>query len=180
VSRIPHAVQRETLRRRCGIAKTRAVAIPVLRRTTPPRYALRRAQDTAEIQRVIMLDRLKNLLRAPEQKTSRTATVISLDGGGRARWTARDYAALAREGYVKNAIVYRAVKLVAESVGSLTFLLYEGAQERDRHPLLDLIAKPNPRQDGAAFLEARHASAARRQRLCRGSGARRPRGARRA
>jgi phage portal protein BeeE len=101
-----------------------------------------------------MLDRLKNLLRAPEQKTSRTASVISLDGGGRARWTPRDYAALAREGYVKNAIVYRAVKLVAESVGSLTFLVYEGAQERDRHPLLDLISKPNPRQDGAAFLEA--------------------------
>jgi HK97 family phage portal protein len=101
-----------------------------------------------------MLDRLKNLLRPPEQKTSRTASVISLDGGARARWTPRDYAALAREGYVKNAIVYRAVKLVGESVGSLTFLLYEGAQERDRHPLLGLIAKPNPRQDGAAFLEA--------------------------
>jgi phage portal protein BeeE len=101
-----------------------------------------------------MFDRLRNRLRAPERKASRTASVISIDPGGRARWTPRDYAALAREGYVKNAIVYRAVKLVAESVGSLTFLVYEGAHERDRHPLADLIAKPNPRQDGAAFLEA--------------------------
>ena len=31
---------------------------------------------------------------------------------------------------------------------------YEGAAERDAHPLLDLLARPNPRQDGAAFLES--------------------------
>ena len=31
---------------------------------------------------------------------------------------------------------------------------YEGAAERERHPLLDLIARPNPRQDGAALFEA--------------------------
>ena len=68
-----------------------------------------------------MLERLKNLLRAPEEKASRTAQVIALQSAGRARWTPRDYAALAREGYVKNAIVYRAVKLVAENVGGCAF-----------------------------------------------------------
>jgi len=36
----------------------------------------------------------------------------------------------------------------------VSFLLYEGAAERDRHPLLDLLARPNPRQEQAAFLEA--------------------------
>jgi len=60
--------------------------------------------------------------------------VIALQSGGRARWTPRDYAALAREGYVKNAIVYRAVKLVAENVGGCAFLVEEGAETRDRHP----------------------------------------------
>ncbi len=64
-----------------------------------------------------MLNRLSNLLLPPEAKASRTGQVIALQSGGRARWTPRDYAALAREGYVKNAIVYRAVKLVAENVG---------------------------------------------------------------
>ena len=39
-----------------------------------------------------------------------------------ARWTPGDYIALACEGYGKNALVYRAVRLIAESVGSLTFL----------------------------------------------------------
>jgi len=101
-----------------------------------------------------MLNTLRNLLRAPEAKASRTAQLIAFESGGRARWTPREYAALAREGYVKNAIVYRAVKLVAENVGGCAFLVEEGSETRDRHPLLDLIARPNPRQDGAQFLES--------------------------
>jgi HK97 family phage portal protein len=100
-----------------------------------------------------MFERLRKLVAAPEQKVSRTARLIALEGGGRARWTPRDYAALAREGYGKNAIVHRAVRLIAESIGGLTFLLYEGAAEHSAHPLLALLARPNPRQDGANFLE---------------------------
>ena len=101
-----------------------------------------------------MLKTIRNLLRAPETKASRAGRIIALEGGGRARWTPRDYAALSREGYTHNAIVYRAVRLIAESVGALSFVLYEGAAEHTAHPLLDLIARPNPRQDGAAFLES--------------------------
>ena len=101
-----------------------------------------------------MLDRLRNLLRAPERKASRTGRLIALEGGGRARWTPRDYAALSREGYARNAIVYRAVRLIAESVGALSFVLYEGEAELTTHPLIDLMKRPNPRQDGSAFLEA--------------------------
>ncbi|HET7849553.1 MAG TPA: phage portal protein, partial [Pseudolabrys sp.] len=101
-----------------------------------------------------MFERMRKLLAPPEKKSSRTAKLIALEGGGRARWTPRDYAALAREGYGKNAIVYRAVRLIAESVGASAFIAYEGAAERDAHPLLALIARPNPRQDGPSFLEA--------------------------
>jgi HK97 family phage portal protein len=101
-----------------------------------------------------MLDRLKNLLRPPEVKASRTARLIHLESGTRARWTPRDYAALAREGYVSNAIVHRAVKLVAENVAAAPTLVYEGDLVREPHPLKDLLTRPNPRQDGAAFLEA--------------------------
>jgi HK97 family phage portal protein len=100
-----------------------------------------------------MFAKLKNLL-APERKESRSGRLIALDGGGRARWTPRDYAALTREGYTKNAIVYRAVRLIAESIGGLSWILYEGRAELQTHPLLDLIRRPNPRQDGPAFLDA--------------------------
>src|SRR5215210_6163711 len=104
-----------------------------------------------------MFDGLKHLLRAPEAKASRTARLIAIESGGRARWTPRDYAALAREGFMQNAGVYRAVKLVAENAASVMFLITEGAQVRDAHPLLDLLTRPNPRQDGPALLEAVYA-----------------------
>jgi hypothetical protein len=45
-----------------------------------------------------MLNRLRNLLAPPEAKASRTGRLIAIESGGRARWTPRDYAALAREG----------------------------------------------------------------------------------
>ncbi len=90
---------------------------------------------------------------APDIKASRTAQVIALQSGGRARWTPRDYAALTREGYCRNAVVHRAVKMIAENAGQLGFLLYENDTERSTHPLLDLLARPNPRQDGGAFIE---------------------------
>ncbi|MGE0036997.1 MAG: phage portal protein [Xanthobacteraceae bacterium] len=101
-----------------------------------------------------MLDRLRNLLRSPESKASRTARLIAFEGGGRARFTPRDYAALTRVGFMQNAIVNRAVKLVAENAASCVFLAFEGAAERDRHPLIDLVTRPNPRQDGPTLFEA--------------------------
>lgn len=104
-----------------------------------------------------MFQRLKQLIAPPETKASRTAQVLAFESGGRARWTPRDYAALAREGYLANAIVHRAVRLVAENAASCSFLVYEGAQEQPAHPLSQLMARPNPRQDGASFFEALYA-----------------------
>jgi HK97 family phage portal protein len=95
-------------------------------------------------------------MRAPEAKTSRIARLL-LQAGGCARWTPRDYAALAREGYVQNAIVHRAVRLVAENAAACAYLATENGVGRDTHPLLDLIARPNPRQDGGGMFEALYA-----------------------
>jgi HK97 family phage portal protein len=100
-----------------------------------------------------VLDRFTSFFRPPEIKSSRTARLIAFETGGRARWTPRDYAALAREGYVANAIVHRAVKLVAESVASAIYLVTERGVARDTHPLADLLAHPNPRQERTSFLE---------------------------
>ena len=89
-----------------------------------------------------------------EQKASRTGALLALFGEGRPRWTPRDYAALAREGYQKNPVAYRCVRLIAEAVAGLPLVLMQGARELDSHPLLDLLARPNPRQAGAEFFEA--------------------------
>ncbi|TAK49734.1 MAG: phage portal protein [Xanthobacteraceae bacterium] len=104
-----------------------------------------------------MLERFKSLFRAPEAKASRVGRLLAFEGGGRARWTPRDYAALAREGYLANAIVHRAVRLIAENAAACTFVVYDGAAEREGHPLAALFARPNPRQDGAGFFEAVYA-----------------------
>ncbi|MDB5630530.1 MAG: Phage portal protein [Tardiphaga sp.] len=104
-----------------------------------------------------MFDRLKAYLAAPEAKASRTAKLFAIEGGGRARWTTRDYRGLAREGYLGNAIVHRAVRLIAENAAACHFLVFDGAQEREAHPLAHLLTRPNPRQDGGVFFETLYA-----------------------
>jgi HK97 family phage portal protein len=91
---------------------------------------------------------------AVEAKASRTAALIAFKTHGRAAWTPRDYAALAREGFAKNAVVYRSVRMIAEAVSAVPWLLYDGEAEVGRHPLLALLARPNRMQSGAAFREA--------------------------
>src|SRR5512147_1583241 len=83
-----------------------------------------------------------------EGKASRTAKLIAWTTGGQPVWTPRDLSALAREGFAKNAIVYRAVRMIAEAAASVPLFLFEGEREVDTHPLLKLIAKPNPMQCG--------------------------------
>jgi HK97 family phage portal protein len=140
--------------KRCdlGIASS-AASLPSGRQKAGPVGPPRNDRFNLQNMESSMLDRLKNLLRPAETKASRTAQIIQLESGARARWTPRDYAALTREGYVCNAVVHRAVKMVAENVGALTYLVYEGATQHEPHPLLDLLAQPNPRQSRAAFLE---------------------------
>ena len=99
-----------------------------------------------------MLETLKRLL-APEAKRSAAAPLIALHQAGRPQWTPRNYAALAREGFAGNAIGYRAVRMIAEATASLPWLMYEGPQEVTDHPLLSLLARPNPGQPGRAFTE---------------------------
>ncbi|SON54877.1 phage portal protein, HK97 family [Hartmannibacter diazotrophicus] len=95
------------------------------------------------------------LQKAPSQeKASRTGAVIALSGTGRAVWTPRDYARLTREGFTKNPVVYRAVRLLAEAVGSVPLLLTKDGVEQETHPALDLLKAPNPTCSRADFLEA--------------------------
>jgi HK97 family phage portal protein len=104
-----------------------------------------------------MFDRLKAYLAAPEAKASRTARLLAFESGGRARWTPKDFTALAREGYLSNAVVHRAVRLIAENAAACSFLVFDGAGESEAHPLARLLTRPNPRQDGGVFFETLYA-----------------------
>jgi HK97 family phage portal protein len=95
----------------------------------------------------------KLLRRALQEKASRVGRLVSLERLGRPLWTPRDYAALAREGFMRNAIAHRSIALVSQTAAAVPLVLYEGAREADGHPLAELLARPNPRLAGAAFLE---------------------------
>ncbi len=91
---------------------------------------------------------------AAEAKASATGPLIVLETLGRPVWTPRDYEAFAREGFMQNAIVYRAVRMIAEAAASVPLMLFEGDEEHESHPLLDLLARPTLDQTGTDFLEA--------------------------
>ena len=102
-----------------------------------------------------MLNRLTRWLQAPpDAKASRAQAAVAFYAAGRAVWTPRDYAALSREGFQKNAVVHRAVRLVAEAAASLPLVLTGDDRELAAHPLLSLLARPNAREAGQRFLES--------------------------
>ncbi len=83
---------------------------------------------------------------ALEVKSAPPLVALSLTGAP--RWGGRDFPALAREGVMKNAIVYRAVRMIAEAAASVPWAVYDGAAEVASHPLVDLLRTPNPAEDG--------------------------------
>ena len=91
---------------------------------------------------------------AARLESKQTPAFVALHMQGEASWTRRDYATLAREGFMRNPVVHRAVRLIAETAAAVPWLLYEGEAELSEHPLLALLERPNPRQAGASFLEA--------------------------
>jgi HK97 family phage portal protein len=93
-------------------------------------------------------------LAAPFLKAARQPRrILALGEVGRPQWTPRDYAALAREGYGRNAVVHRCVRLVAEGVGALKPVAIAQGREVPDHPALALLARPNGHEAGPAFLE---------------------------
>lgn len=98
-------------------------------------------------------------LRPPlAAKQSAAGALIAIHGQGAPVWTPRNYGELAHEGFARNAIAYRCVRMISETAAAVPWVLYEGAggreRELDAHPLLNLLARPNPLQSGAEFREA--------------------------
>jgi HK97 family phage portal protein len=79
---------------------------------------------------------------------------LSLAAQGQASWTGRSYAALSREGFMKNPVAHRCVRLVSEAAACVPFLIYEGERERPEHPAAELLRQPNGRMGGPDFFEA--------------------------
>ena len=90
---------------------------------------------------------------APEIKDSRAGPLIAVTGAGRPRWTPRDYASLAVEGFGKNAVAYRCVRMIAEAAASAPLIVFADGVRDDAHPAARLMVRPNPEQSGPEWLE---------------------------
>jgi HK97 family phage portal protein len=100
------------------------------------------------------IDRMRRLFKAPEEKRSLAGPLIALNGLGRPQWTPRNYRALAAEGFAGNPVGYRSVRMITEAAASVPWLVFEGEAERENHPLLDLLKRPNPAQAGREMMES--------------------------
>lgn len=89
-----------------------------------------------------------------DRKASAVASLVALNFQGQPVWTPRDYGALAREGFLKNPVVYRCVRMIAEAAASVPLTLFEDGRDVDAHPMLSLLAAPNHRQCGPDLLES--------------------------
>jgi len=101
-----------------------------------------------------LLSRLFGAAPARETKHSRAAKLLAMHSIGQPRWTARNSASLTREGYERNAVCHRCVRMIAESAAAVPWLMYRGREELIDHPLLHLIERPNPLDTGVSFIEA--------------------------
>jgi HK97 family phage portal protein len=71
-----------------------------------------------------------------------------------AKWTPRNYAALAREGYQKNAIAYRCIRLIAETAASVPLCVHRDKECAEDDLAVRLLRKPHPKISRGEFFEA--------------------------
>ena len=64
------------------------------------------------------------------------------------------YQDLAKEGYLKNAIVYRCVNEISRGASAVPFIIKAGDQIIEQHPLIDLLNRPNPLQSYSEFFNS--------------------------
>ena len=89
----------------------------------------------------------------PEAKASAAAPVVAFQGAGRVAWSARDTATLTRVGFLGNPVAFRCVKIIAEAAAAVPVVVQDADRRFDVHPVIDLLAAPNPGQSGAALME---------------------------
>jgi HK97 family phage portal protein len=105
---------------------------------------------------------MRNIFRLPfrtaapagvsEKKVAQSG-LVAIAAGGEAHWSGRSYGELSRNGFMRNPVAHRAVRLVAEAAAAVPWLLYEGTEELSEHPLIDLVRRPNGRMGGPEFFE---------------------------
>ena len=99
-----------------------------------------------------LIDNIRNIFR-PQQK-SMHSNMVGYFGVGSGDAKNYKYQDLAKEGYMKNAIVFRCVNEISKGAGAVNFMLKSGDQVLEQHPLIDLLNRPNPQQSYSEFFNS--------------------------
>ena len=91
-----------------------------------------------------------------EQKSSGNGYPIFTSSGGSMNRMGTSPEAFAREGYMENAIVYACVRLIASACATVPFQIVSGQDGKvlPKHPMLDLMNRPNGLLSCHEFIEA--------------------------
>ena len=95
--------------------------------------------------------RLFNIKPVQEQKNS---NMMGYFGVGTEDAKIYKYQDLAKEGYLKNAIVYRCVNEISKGASAVPFIIKAGDQIVEQHPIINLLNRPNPLQSYSEFFNS--------------------------
>ena len=99
-----------------------------------------------------ILDNIKNIFT--NQPESKQSNMMGYFGVGTHEPKTYKYQDLAKEGYLKNAIVYRCVNEISKGASAVPFIVKAGDQILEQHPLIDLLNRPNPLQSYSEFFSS--------------------------
>jgi HK97 family phage portal protein len=92
-----------------------------------------------------------------EQKSAGPQTLVTLTSLADANWSGRGFPSLANEGFTRNPVVYRCVRMIAEAANRVPIVVTENGTRLSDHPVLALLARPNPREAGPDLFERLYA-----------------------
>ena len=92
-----------------------------------------------------------------ESKSFAGHSMLSLSQLGAPNWSQRGFVSLVNQGFARNPVVYRCVRLIAEAANRVPLVVVENGKKVDEHPLATLLQRPNGRQSGGELLEAVYA-----------------------
>lgn len=92
-----------------------------------------------------------------ERKSFAGHSMLSLSQLGAPNWSQRGFVSLVNQGFARNPVVYRCVRLIAEAANRVPLVVVENGKKTEEHPLAVLLKRPNGRQSGGEMLEAVYA-----------------------
>ena len=97
-----------------------------------------------------IIDNIKNFFTGePEQKQN--YSTVGFFGVGTGDAKQYKYQDLAKDGYMQNAIVYRCVNEIANGASAVPYMIKQGDDVLEYHPIMDLLDRPNPLQSNSEF-----------------------------